>query len=223
MKKKLLKITGVIVILLAGVSFWGYNNYFKPDLEIQEALTNQFGSEFFTSFDDKTAEDNPTGEVVNLNLTKEVESASDSNQMSDTSNKEQEKGEPGTIPTPANDNTTAKEITVDEISNKYKPQFSYLQSVALSRLDTLYSAAVQEYAQRKKEGTVNRSALAQKYIQAGNMLEANMDRQFNTTLNAMRDDLIANNLSTDIVDTIESEYENAKSGKRSQLLARVTK
>jgi len=221
MKKKFLKIAGVIVILLAGVSFLGYNKYFKPDLQIQQELTNQFGSEFFTSFDDKKVENNSGGAVDNLDSTNEAKSGDDSNEMVDTPNKEQEKSEPGKISTPVNDNINSKVITQDEINNKYRPQFSYLQSVALSRLDTLYSAAIQEYAQRKKDGTMNRSELAQKYIQAGTMLEANVDRQFNSTLNAMQAELIANNLSTDIVGVIESEYENAKSNKRSQLLAKV--
>lgn len=221
MKRKFLKISGVVLILIAGVSFWGYNKYFKPDLEIQQELTNQFGSEFFTLFDEKKVEDNSGEPVDNQSSTNEAKSGGDSKETVDTPQKEQKKSEPGTISTPVNDNTNSKEVTQGEINNKYKPQFNYLQSVALGRLDTLYSAAIQEYSQSKKNGTINRSELAQKYIQAGTMLEANVDRQFHSTLNAMKAELLANNLSTDIIGVIESEYENAKSNKRSQLLAKV--
>jgi len=220
MRSKFVKIAGVMVLLIAVAGFWGYDKYFKPDLEIQHELTNQFGEDFFTSFDDLNVEKDLSMEGQPTNQPK---TADDMSEMVETPDNEPKQTELGTITTPVKQNTTSKEVTLDEINNKYKSQFSYLQSVALSRLDTLYSAAVQEYAQRKKEGTVNRSALAQKYIQAGNMLEANMDRQFNSTLNAMQAELVANNLSTDLVDAIESEYENAKSAKRSQLFSKLTK
>jgi hypothetical protein len=55
------------------------------------------------------------------------------------------------------------------------------------------------------------------------MLEGSVDNQFYSTLNAMQAELIANNLSTDIVGVNKSEYEKAKSNKRSQLLAKVLK
>lgn len=93
----------------------------------------------------------------------------------------------------------------------------------MSRLDTLYSAAIQEYTQSSKAGTLDRSELARKYIQAGNTLEVNLDNQFYTTLNAMQAELMANNLPTDSVGSYKLEYENAKSNKRSQLLAKVGK
>jgi len=205
MKKKLLKITGILVLLMALVGFWGYNKYFKPDPETQQQLTNQFGPEFFNSFDDE--------QVVNNSAANNVKSVDELVKNTDIV----------TIPTPVNDTTVVKQITQDEINNQYKPQFNHLQSVALSRLDTLYSAAVQEYVQSSKAGTVNRSALAQKYIQAGTMLEASLDSQFYSVLGAMEAELIANNLPTDLVGVNKREYENAKSAKRSQLLAKVRK
>ncbi|MBC2728493.1 hypothetical protein [Desulfosporosinus sp.] len=222
MRSKFLKIAGVMVLLIAVAGFWGYDKYFKPDLEIQHELTSQFGEDFFTSFDGLNAENNPGTVGQPINQPKTTDDTNEINETPDNKPKQTEP-EPGTIAAPVKQTTTPKEFTLEEINNKYKSQFSYLQSVALSRLDTLYSAAVQEYAQRKKEGTINRSALAQKYIQAGNMLEANMDRQFSNTLNAMQAELIANNLPTDLIDAIESEYENAKSDKRSQLLSKLTK
>jgi len=210
MKKKLLIITGIMVLLMAGVGFWGYNNYFKPDPDIQQQLYNQFGAEFFKFNDQKVV--NNSGAVNNVKSADDLAKKTDIPLIgSDTTS------------TPVDENIDAKPITPDEIDNKYKPQFNYLQNVALSRLDTLYSAAIQEYVQSSKAGTLNRSELAQKYIQAGTLLEANVDSQFYNTLNAMQAELIANNLSTDIVDVHKLEYEKAKSAKRSQLLAKVRK
>ena len=223
MKKKFLKITGIMVLLTAIVGFWGYNSYFKPDPRIQQQLNTQFGAGFFNSFDEKVV--NNSGPVNN------VKSVADSAKKIDTPTvvsmlekaKPQENGKPAIASTPANETIVAKPVTQEEINNKYKTRFNYLQNVALSRLDTLYSAALQEYEQGKKAGTLNRSELAQKYIQAGTMLEASMDGEFNNTLNAMQAELIANNLPTDSVGVYMSEYEKAKSAKRSQLLAKVRK
>jgi len=214
MKNKFLKITGIMVLLLALVGFWGYNKYFKPDQGIQQQLNNQFGEEFF-SFDDEKSEDN----LKSNNVSKSVDELNNEVDFP----KEQEEGNTVTTSPPVNENTTAKQITQDEINAKYTPQFKHLQNAALSRLDTLYSAAIQEYVQQKNAGTLNRSALAQKYIQAGTRLEANLDSQFYGTLNEMQAELVANNLPTDSVSVIKSEYENAKSGKRSQLLAKIGK
>ncbi len=214
MKKKFLKITGIVVIFMALGGFWGYNKYFKPDPEIQQQLNNQFGAEFFNSFDDEKVVNN--SEAVN-----NIKSVDDLAKKIEV--KEQEEVKTVTNSTPVNENIVAKRITQDEINNKYKPQFNNLQNVALSRLDTLYSAAIQEYVQSSKAGTLNRPELVQKYIQAGNMLEANLNSQFYSTLNAMQAELIANNLPTDIVGVYKIEYEKAKSDKRSQLLVKVRK
>lgn len=211
MKKKLLIITGIMVLLIAGGCFWGYNNYFKPDPEIQQQLYNQFGAEFFNMSNNPKVVNN-SGAANNVNSGDDLANKTDIPMIGSDK-----------ISTPVDENIDAKPITPDEIDNKYKPQFNYLQNVALSRLDTLYSAAIQEYVQSSKAGTLNRSELAQKYIQAGTLLEANVDGQFYSTLNAMQAELIANNLPTDIVDVHKLEYEKAKSAKRSQLLAKVRK
>ncbi|MFZ3130671.1 MAG: hypothetical protein WA125_06095 [Desulfosporosinus sp.] len=211
MKKKFLKITGIMVLLMALVCFWGYIKYFKPDPEIQQQLNNQFGAEFFNSFNDQKAVNN-SGAVNNVKSGDDLAKNTDMPMIVSVSTS-----------TPVNENTVAKPITPDEINNKYKPQFNYLQNVALSRLDTLYSAAIQEYVQSRKAGTLNRPELAQKYLQAGTLLEANIDSQFYGTLNEMQAELIANNLPTDIVGVHKIEYEKAKSDKRSQLLAKVRK
>lgn len=224
MKKKFLKIVCLMVLVMALIGFWGYNKYFKPDPKIQQQLNNQFGAEFFTSFNDGKVVNNSgagNNEKSVDDLKKKIDSPISVSMQEKV--KEQDESKTETSSTPVNENIAAKQITQDEISIKYTPQFSYLQNVALSRLDTLYSAAIQEYVQSNKAGTLNRSALVQKYIQAGTMLEASVDSQFYSTLNSMQAELVANNLSTDIVGDIKLKYENAKSNKRSQLLAMVRK
>ena len=215
MKKKYLVIIGIVVLIIGLASFWGYNNYFKQNPEIKQQLSNQFGEDFFT-FDDE--------EVFN----KDGKSVDDSAETRDIPSSEAtpETIESGTVKkpsTPMNDVVAAKQITQDVISNKYKPRFIHLQNVVLGRLDSLYSAASQEYELSKKAGTLNSSELAKKYIQAAMMLESSLDNQFYSALDEMKAELKANNHPTNIVDVYKSDYEKAKSDMRSQLLAKVRK
>lgn len=211
MKRKILKITGIVVLCIALGGLWGYNKYFKPVPEIQQQLNNQFGADFF-SFDNE--------KVVNPTQNNE-KSDVDHNSVNPDNSVNSNKGHVAETLTPEQKNTAT--VTHDEINKKYKAQFSSLQSAALGRLDALYAAAAQEYVQSKKDGTLNRSEFVQKYMQAGRTLEANMDSKFFSTLNAMQAELIANNLSTDIIGVYKQEYEKAKSAKRSQLLAKAIK
>ena len=228
MKKKLLYITGIMVLFMALVGILGYNKYFKPDMKVQQQLNNQFGVNFFNTFDDKKV--NNSGTVANIvtsvaDIKEKIEIPTPLSMLE--KDKAQQESNILTIPTsalaPVNETIVAKRITQDEINIKYQAQFNYLQNVALSRLDILYSAAIQEYVQQKKAGTLNRSGLIQKYIQAGNMREASVNSQFYSTLNAMQADLTANNLPTDLVGVYKSDYEKAKSDKRTQLLAKALK
>lgn len=221
MKKTFLIFTGVMLLFIALICFWGYNKYFKPNPQIQQQLNSQFGAEFFTSFNDanvaKTLEDADTVEGANsLEVPNNLQTNNNSKSV------EYEESDVLSNSTPANENIV-KRITENQISAKYKPKFNNLQNTALSRLDTLYSAAIQEYSQRNKAGTLNRSELIQKYMQAATMLESNVDSQFYGTLNGMQAELIANHLSVDIIDMTKSQYEKAKSDKRSQLLSKVRK
>ena len=228
MRNKFLKITGVMVLVIALVGFWGYDKYIAPDPEIQQQLNDQFGEDFFNSFDDENIlnnlEDN-IAEGSNSEDDDSIDNNSEDNVTDDDSSQEVNsvKPEPENNDIAENQPSTKQQITQNDILDKYKPQFYYLQNLALNRLDTLHSAAVQEYVQNKKDGTLNRSELAQKYIQAGNRLEANVDKSFNSTLNAMKAELIANNLDTNIVDVSKNDYEKAKSNKRSELLDKVLK
>lgn len=213
MNKKFLKITGIMVLVIALAGFWGYTKYFAADPEIEQELNSQFGSDFF-KFEDE--------EVVNIseadNPGKSVNDTVD--QSDDSLDAPLNEATPST---PVNQTNGAKGVTQEEINHKYKPQFTYLQNLALSRLDSLYSAAIQEYEQRRKAGTLKRAELAKKYLQAGTMLEDNVDSKFYSTLDAMQAELKANNLPTNGVEVIKSDYEKAKSNLRSELLGKALK
>lgn len=215
MKKNKLLITFLSILLITFlVGLWGYNKYFKPDQEIQQQLNDQFGSDFFNSFDKELViGSEPVKNESNSGLKLNVDEVKSGEGSTEAIN--------SPPPPHVNEPTSSNVITQDDISKKYTSQFNYLQGVALSRLDTLYSAAMQEYVQNSKAGTLKRSELAQKYIQAGTMLESKVDSQFYSALDAMTAELIANNLPTDITGVIKLEYEKAKSAKRSQLLAKM--
>jgi len=224
MKKRILIITGILVLVLGVGGLWGYDKYFKPDPVIQQQLTTQFGADFFDPFA-KDKEVKNSGPVNTVQPSADITTKKDLPVIGSILQKvrELETSAIVTPSTPVKETILEQPMTQDDINNKYKPKFNYLQNVALGRLDTLYSAASQEYAQGKKAGTLNASELIQKYIQAGTMLEANVDSQFYSTLNALQAELIANNLSTDIVGAYKSDYEKAKSSKRSQFLAKARK
>ncbi|AFM39507.1 hypothetical protein Desaci_0440 [Desulfosporosinus acidiphilus SJ4] len=220
MKKKILMITGMMILLIGLGGFWGYNKYFRPNQEIQDQLKKQFGNDFFYSFNlpkatdsnikDGKSKDNQAGQSgTPENISQQTGSEQGGSQSS------------APIAGSGSETITVKGLTQDEIINEYTPKFNYLQNVALSRLETLYSAALQEYKQEKKAGTLNRSVLAEKYIQAGTLLETSVDSQFYSILNAMQSELVANHQPTAIVAVKKNEYEKAKSAERLQLLAKA--
>lgn len=215
MKNKLFKILGSIVLIIAIVGFWGYNKYLKPDPVIQQQLVEQFGEDFF-SFEDVE----PAGEVGSGDSERKVTSPPQKN-SSEGTNMDTDAGiakenvdDKNSVP-PKGENT--EPVTLEQIDNKYQPQFTHLQNLAVSRLDTLFATAIQEY----KEGTLSRSQLSQKYIQAATTLESNVDSQFYAVLAKMEKELKGNNLATDMVNVYKVNYENAKSDKRAQLFAQV--
>lgn len=212
MKNKVLKIMGSIVLIIVIVGFWGYSKYLKPDPVTQQQLVEQFGEDFF-SFEDvelagKVGSEVSDGKVTNPPQKNNNEETNAGIVKENVDNKNS---------TPPKKEENTEPVTLEQINNKYQPQFTNLQNLALSRLDTLFAAAVQEY----KEGTLSRSQLSQKYIQAATTLEANVDNQFYAVLAKMEKELKGNNLATDIVNVYKVNYESAKSDKRAQLFAQV--
>ena len=216
-KNKALVIIGVIVLCIGVGGLYVYNEFFRSNPEVQQELTDQFGEDFFTSFDEG---DNDTDDSGTVNDGESIaESINEATEGSVDGQNNQGEGPPNPA---SSDNTQGnKTITQSEITHKYEPQFNRLQNVAVGRLNTLYSSAIQEYKAQKKAGTLNTSKLAQKYIQAGTSLEANIDAEFYSALSAMESELKANHHSTDVINVYKSEYESMKSSKRSELLSNI--
>ena len=240
MKKKIFIISGIIVVCLALAGYLGYRKFFMPDPKVQSELEQQFGPGFFTSFTPDTAaaksgtaktqqggssvagaSASGTGTGTNKSSGQEVQQVSAQSGAQAGSQSAASAAGSAVTAAPEQSASSGQTVTVQTIENEYMPKFQSLQSVALGRLDTLYAAAVQEYHARKQAGTLNGADFVQKYMQAGNMLQSNMDGQFNSLLNSMQQDLVAHNLPTGIVGQIRSEYNSAKAAKRSQLMSKV--
>jgi hypothetical protein len=110
---------------------------------------------------------------------------------------------------------------IESIVAKYAPVFEKLQDSAIERLEELYQAAAAEYQKESEAGTLNRFQLANKYLQAGRLLESSVDKTFYTLLNSMEKELKKNDLPTGIVSEIESAYEETKKDKKEELFGRL--
>ncbi len=204
MKKGIL-ITVIILSILAGGAYLAYQQYIQPDPQMQQQLVKEFGSDFF----------NPEVTVNNVNEEQAFTSPAPlTNEVLEKIDQELD----NTTTVQSSEQKTSQQ---KEIINEYLPRFSNLEQVSRSRLNNLYSAGLQEYQQQSKAGNVNKSALARKYLTAAKMLESNVDASFNSNLEEMRQELESRGLSTDIIQKIKQEYENAKAAQRSEMLKRA--
>jgi hypothetical protein len=110
---------------------------------------------------------------------------------------------------------------LESIIAKYAPVFEKLEESAIERLEELYQAAAAEYQEESQAGTLNRFQLANKYLQAGRLLESSVDNAFYTLLDGMEKELKKNDLPTAIVSEIESAYEETKKDKKEELFGRL--
>jgi hypothetical protein len=107
---------------------------------------------------------------------------------------------------------------LDSIVANYRPAFESLQVQAINRLDDLLATALEEYYAQERAGTVDRFKLTNKYIQAGRILENNVDATFYSLLDEMKAELESKNLPLDITTEISDSYEKAKADKKRELL-----
>jgi hypothetical protein len=112
---------------------------------------------------------------------------------------------------------------LEGIIAKYEPVFTELQSEAIERLEELYQAAIAEYREQSAAGTLNRFRLTNKYLQAGRLLENNVNDAFFMLLDGLEKELISKNLPVDVVSEIKEAYEQTKLEKKEELFDRVRK
>lgn len=108
-----------------------------------------------------------------------------------------------------------------EITDNYQPAFTSLERQALKKLDELFDQAVEEYYEKDRDGTFDRFLLTNKYIQAGRMLENNVDETFYELLDQMEAELTARGFPTEVTAEIEQAYEEAKEDKKRDLFKRL--
>ncbi|MGM0651947.1 MAG: hypothetical protein ACQES4_04100 [Bacillota bacterium] len=111
--------------------------------------------------------------------------------------------------------------SLEEIIDNYEPAFEALEEKASMRLDLLFQEALAEYRDGKGKGTVDRFMLTNKYIQAGRMLEENVDETFYDLLEEMENELNRKGYPTEILEEIETTYEQAKDLKKRELMNRL--
>lgn len=111
--------------------------------------------------------------------------------------------------------------SLEEVIDIYEPAFQALEDEALKRLDLLFQEAIAEYQGGERDGTVDRFMLTNKYIQAGRMLEENVDDTFYELLEEMENELNSKGYPTEILREIEATYEQAKDDKKRELMNRL--
>lgn len=112
-------------------------------------------------------------------------------------------------------------VAQEAIIASYEPHFTSLSNEAIKRLEALFEEAYNEYELNKKEGTLDRVKLTAKYIQAGKLLEKQVDYSFYKLLNQMEQELKDNNLSTHIIEEVEATYLADKEEKKKELFERM--
>lgn len=110
---------------------------------------------------------------------------------------------------------------LESIIGNYEPTFEALEQQALERLDNLLITALNEYQKQEREGTLDRFVLTNKYIQAGRILEKNVDQTFYELLDKMESELDSKGFSTEITEEIEKTYQSAKDEKKRELLNKL--
>lgn len=105
----------------------------------------------------------------------------------------------------------------------YEPSFVEIEAKALQRLDNLFEAALEEYHREKNDGTLNRFMLTNKYIQAGRILEKNVDKTFDTLLDKMKAELTRKGHTTEITSEIKETYRQSKEEKKRELFDQLQK
>ena len=203
-------ITVVVLLLVLGLVlalWWGYRQLYHPDPALQQEISEQFGAEFFTSFD--PAEHGE--EAAQLSeITRRLQA-----DLAGEEDAKQEISSGGEGHAPSNTPSAA------EVVKPYLPRFNALENLARQRLDALMAAGLQEYRSQQQQGKVNKTQLARKYLQAADLLESNVDRNFYALIRELEAELKQNNLPTAVIAQAEADYESMKEAQRQALKKRL--
>jgi hypothetical protein len=210
-------IVGVLVIAaIAGA--WLFHA--AQDTSREQELMGQFGTRFFTDFDLE-----PYLPAAQELLAQPIASRTYA-QATAAAVTEPEDTRPDVLqfnPEPDPLAPVQQVPTAESIIGRHEARFMALEQVALQKLETLEAMGREEYEQRSAWGSLNRIELIFKYLQAGRLLEKNMDGVFYAMLTDLGRELSQHSHSVDIVQAIEAHYVGQKGQLRSRYLGRVTR
>ncbi|AOY76144.1 hypothetical protein [Clostridium formicaceticum] len=211
MKKNLLIFFISFLVILAGISFWGYRYFFGVDNTLRSQLQEEFSENFFDfgDLDFYVLEDHAesgSSNVLENDLKKDLEQGSlvDKSKNNDTLQSE-----------------TTQTPTVETILNKYHTKFEKLEALVVERANSLYKKAYEEYMAEKSQGQLSQALVVRKYLQAANMLEESMKATLQELLKEMETELQDNQLSTSVVQETEAFYMNMIRERKSILMKRL--
>lgn len=108
------------------------------------------------------------------------------------------------------------------IESRYTIIFKNMETAYRRELNRMAASAMRDYTDIR-EGRVEMPVphLVREYISAGRALEKEADRNFNTVLESMKEELSRNNLSMEPVDRAEKEYRELKSATRKEIFRKI--
>ena len=181
-RKKLLSMISIFFLVLLGLLYWGWVTFLAPDEILRENLKQEMGTDFFELSEPLPKPSNSHEETVS----------------SDSSPELQPEGVD-----PANPAAVA---TLESITSKHRQRLENLEQTVIKRLETLSEKATAEYTEQRTLGTDNKAGLARKYIQAFQMLEEAVDKQFNAIMAELEKELTANQYDTSFLSELEDIY-----------------
>lgn len=229
--KKPLWITLIVLFVVGGAGWGGFYYITHRDVQAEDVGVEQDFFDF-SEFDldlgpdtklDTSSEDNTDGKG---NSTVEGNNGQPGDQT-----KESEKGgnSSNRVSTPPVKETPDKQDPekenlvqpIDkkqEIETRYSTIFNRLESLALSKLDTLASNAIKDY----KAGR-SLTDISSMYMSAANKLQDKVDGAFYNQLNRMKQELKANGINNELASKAEAAYNQAIAAKKSELMDSVVK
>lgn len=227
---------GILLVILLVAGTWGYNYYLRPDPELQRQLEEDFGADFFYTFDlDLDSEGGEGGNGLPVGDPGAGDNSPGGDQGGQSPGQGEGEGEP-----PEGENGGDRDggregdqgegeggipregqVTEQQVLDKYMPRIKSLEKQSLDRLETLFDSALRDMQEQSQDGSINRLELARRYYQAASKLEKSVDKIFDELLEDMKAELEGHGLPTGVIKEARKEYNSAKAKKKSELLARV--
>jgi hypothetical protein len=230
-KSRAVWLTVLVVLMAAGTAVWVQGS--ARATVIQQELAWQLGPGFFTDFDLAPYLSPDEWEPAAAAWTVAGPTAAPARRTApavqplagERSAEEASPGAPADVQTGAAPAprlaATFGGANAGAIVARHEQRFTALEQVAMHKLDTLYETGRQEYEHERRIGVLDQVVLVLKYLEAGRVLERNMDVVFQAMVTDLRDDLAVNQLPLDAAGLAESEYVSRKERLRGHYIGRI--